>query len=66
MLASHATRATIERENKKYLEDEYNIKLKHFISDFRKQPYIINFSTKDKLKTPKYDTYEIALHNDLK
>ena len=57
---------TVEREIKKYLEDCYNIKLKHFYSDFSKQPYIINFSTTDKFKSPKYDAYEIALHNDLK
>ena len=56
---------TVEREIKKYLEDCYNIKLKHFGSDFRKQPYIINFSTKDKFKSPKHDAYEIALQSDL-
>ena len=64
MLASHATPATVEREIQKYLEGCYNIKLKHFGSDFSKQPYIINFSTKDKFKSPKHDAYEIALHND--
>ena len=58
--------ATIEREIKKYLEDCYNINLKHFGSDFSKRPYIINFRTKDKFKSPKYDAYEIALHSDLK
>ena len=66
MLASHATPATVEREIKKYLEQDSKIKLKHFYSDFSKQPYIINFSTTDKFKSPKYDAYEIALHNDLK